>query len=215
MTKRVIDLTDDGPEVKKQRIVTLRDQVEEEVTRVFPYNRACRKYLLDRFDKPETSIVFLRDDIRMLVSVIWVDLCKKMQAIPDGIDLTSFLDTYDHQAKDTVTITYEVDNYYGPTAEEEETMPSVALRFLDIVNPSISITRSKHDYWESSWSDLNYSQDPADMDIDPEDWEEEGLGYWHDAVDGQNRWAAYNYFIQHEEDEDFEAVKKKTLELWG
>ena len=90
---------------------------------------------------------------------------------------------------------------YFQGAQESEDIPNRAIEFLELVNPRISITAAKHDYWETSFKGLasaaydGLDEDDASVDIDPADWEKEGSGHWHDAVDGDLGWDAYRHFL--------------------
>jgi hypothetical protein len=98
-------------------------------------------------------------------------------------------------------------------------IPRLAIGFLDVVNPSISITRSKHDYWEPSWSEISYTEkEDFCCDCTAKGWKTLSYMYagkWHDAVfEHGTGEEAYNYFIAHVNDINSDEVNEETLKIW-
>jgi hypothetical protein len=104
--------------------------------------------------------------------------------------------------------------------KHEEDIPDMAIEFLELVDPDISITASKHDYWETSWGDFHtkayagVDETQAEEEIAPVDWREEGQGVWHDAVEEEG-WEAYEFFVANHDTLDEATLHKQTLTLWN
>ncbi len=149
------------------------------------------------------------------LAIVWVDWSREAGKMICG-GLADFLQQYDPRAKETVQITYRVDNPWGLSeATQCEILPRAAIDFLDIVDPTIFVTRSKHDEWECDWSKLDYTEELAYREVAPEDWKEKGGGgYWSDAVFYLHTDTAYRYYLVHRDDEDQEAMKEATRKLF-
>jgi hypothetical protein len=104
---------------------------------------------------------------------------------------------------------------FNEGAKEKEILPDRAIEFLELVDPTISITAGKHDYWETTFNTLasraysGLSQTEAEIEVRPEDWKAyRGGGVWHDVVNEEDGWAAYDRFLAGGSDEE-------VLALWN
>jgi hypothetical protein len=163
--------------------------------------------------------------IRALLAKVWSNL----PLLERHLSLSEFLDQYCPQElepaekpleEQMVRIKYNVENPFSVTeATIKETLPRLAIGFLDLVNPSISITRSKHDYWEPRWKGIDYTErEDISCSGTAKDWKKLSYpfaGEWRDAVfEKDNGEEAYNYYLAHVNDDDVVAMKKETLRLW-
>lgn len=115
---------------------------------------------------------------------------------------------------DMVTIAYECGNAWT-TLHEKETMPALALDFLELVTPVIEVTLAKHTYANVHFVTLLYDtvKRPADVEpYAPAEWETKGNGRWNDSIFGyDSRKRAWNYYREHVGEH---GCDEKTLALY-
>lgn len=157
---------------------------------------------LTRDSHTTRKIARLRDKLEVCASLAH-QMHDKLVAVDDGPYLT--------------TIKYECGNAYT-TLKEDETMPSLALDFLNLVEPVIEVTLAKHTYVHVHFDTLLYDVGHPGPDDDveyyvPEEWEAKGDGRWHASIFGdEERTRAWNYYCAHRGEPDCD---EKTLELYG
>lgn len=173
--------------------------------------------LLAYLAKTDTSREPRPPNIRVGLARLWIDVGKKSRHLPP--DLDTWLVRYTPEpppppAKNTIVIEYRIDNPWGgPEAVEREALPVLAIEFLNLVNPRISITRSKHDYWQPYWHELVCKEMPSEVEMAPEEWKEEGSGYWYEKVFYSDLEDGWEYFLHHQTEEDQETMHKEVLRL--
>lgn len=101
-------------------------------------------------------------------------------------------------------VTVTIPNPWGADGKDDNTLlPLQAAEFLDLLKPSTSRTRSKHDYVTVHWGDeVDWDYSESEPRCSADTWEKEGLDEWNDEVGEEDGWAAYRYFLAHYGDPD-------------
>ena len=185
-----------------------------------PLKKYQRQDLLKRFaEQPGHQVHGKRGALLEL----WLDvsLGRPIASPPTlGLALAARSDPYQ-----TTQLLFRVEDRWSEKADKE-TMPKVAIEFLELVNPTITVSLSKHDYTDISFRGLDYDEKEivdkyADRDYPPADWEEEGMAsQWCQAVFGKpGGKAAWGYYLACLADGTWDgdeqaAHKKHVRDLW-
>lgn len=142
--------------------------------------------------------------------------------IKDYISLEDFQQAVYPCARGTVVVRSTVISMgRDPNGNAEEIMPSVAVDFLDLVNPNPLTVPARYgsDGINDEWSRdvLREQTVPArrEEEILPEHWLVLGSGRWHAIVQQHTfGFLAYRHYCIHRHARNMPIVRKQTMDIW-
>jgi len=213
---------DAAAEEQARKKAKMQQTAEDDVRRLIAEQAVgLRSYekqgLLERIAKPSYEI----KGKHAYQLELWLDTALGRQVtLAELPELGRFLRGRDTPYQ-TTRLEYSVASYWSDT-QQSEVIPKVALEFLELVNPSIEVSLSKHDSVEVSFRDLGCTAKTIDDEKDdyaPSEWESKGDCYdWNQAVfddEHRNGRAAWQFYLECLAKDTWDrAAEKQCLALW-